>query len=127
MPGPTISPATAPPAPAGTGPGPDLGASAATVGLDALSTERPDPAPGGRRRLTRRSSRAEAGPPAGAESGGQPGTTPSGLARRERGGEPASEPPAQHSPDDVYGFLTSFTSGVQRGLDDAHGPGRDDG
>jgi hypothetical protein len=30
------------------------------------------------------------------------------------------------SADDVYGFLTSFTSGVQRGLDDAHAPGDED-
>jgi hypothetical protein len=30
------------------------------------------------------------------------------------GAEPAPDP---HDPGDVYGFLTSFTAGVQRGLD----------
>ena len=37
-------------------------------------------------------------------------------------------PPAP-SPGDVYGFLTNFTAGVQRGLDDARGdePGTPEG
>jgi len=77
------------------------------------------------------------------------GTTPGGLARRVRGanlptaqplrmirrGEPAptdsgSRPgdAPSYSPDDVYGFLSSFTTGVRRGLDEAggreHGPGQ---
>jgi hypothetical protein len=35
---------------------------------------------------------------------------------------PGDVPPAeQPSAGDVYGFLTSFTEGVQRGLDDARG------
>ena len=38
-------------------------------------------------------------------------------------GEP--EPSRQtRSADDVYSFLTSFTAGVQRGLDDTRPPGR---
>jgi hypothetical protein len=37
------------------------------------------------------------------------------------GGPPPrpSGPEQKRSADDVYGFLTSFTAGVQRGLDDA--------
>jgi HAMP domain-containing protein len=52
-----------------------------------------------------------------------PDTDPLAVRRLQRASEPA---PAQNpsSPDDVYGFLTNFTSGVQRGLDDSHG--RDD-
>jgi hypothetical protein len=73
------------------------------------------------------------------------GTTSGGLTRRVRGAQmpnkkaprirrrsqdlPVTAPPADDgSPvdaGDVYGFLTSFTSGVQRGLDDARS--RDDG
>jgi hypothetical protein len=40
-------------------------------------------------------------------------------------GEPVAEPPRQtRSADDVYSFLTSFTAGVQRGLDDTQPRGR---
>jgi signal transduction histidine kinase len=67
-------------------------------------------------------------------------TTESGLARRvrgaqlptadpraiQRGGDPETGSGVPASADDVYGFLTSFTSGVQRGLDDAHAPGDGD-
>ncbi|MGH9231214.1 MAG: hypothetical protein ACRD07_21225, partial [Acidimicrobiales bacterium] len=56
-------------------------------------------------------------------------TVPPG-APAARSGE-AAEPPRQtRSADDVYSFLTSFTAGVQRGLDDARppdGPGEDNG
>jgi hypothetical protein len=31
----------------------------------------------------------------------------------------------RRSPDDVYSFLTSFTAGVQRGLDETNPPGPD--
>jgi hypothetical protein len=31
---------------------------------------------------------------------------------------PPAEPDGRRSPDDVYSFLTSFTAGVQRGLDE---------
>ncbi|HEX8804622.1 MAG TPA: hypothetical protein VF743_10520, partial [Acidimicrobiales bacterium] len=85
---------------------------------------------------------ASTAPPAQAMPGGPAGhpghggTTASGLARRirgrnmpatqphriTRGGDPpvGALPSGQlHSPTDVYGFLTSFTSGVQRGLDEA--------
>jgi hypothetical protein len=31
---------------------------------------------------------------------------------------PPDEPDGRRSPDDVYSFLTSFTAGVQRGLDE---------
>lgn len=48
---------------------------------------------------------------------------PDPLVVRRREPTPA---PAQHSPTDVYGFLTSFTSGVQRGLDEAHHPDPDE-
>ncbi|HZA00128.1 MAG TPA: hypothetical protein VE575_15310 [Acidimicrobiales bacterium] len=45
--------------------------------------------------------------------------------------ERAAEPPgdAHRSADDVYGFLSSFTAGVQRGLDEARtrGDGSRDG
>ncbi|HEY8527129.1 MAG TPA: ATP-binding protein, partial [Acidimicrobiales bacterium] len=74
-------------------------------------------------------------PPAGGDGGA--GTTASGLTRRVKGTnlpdtdpltvrrrERAAEAPASPpSPDDVYGFLTNFTSGVQRGLDEAQGGG----
>jgi hypothetical protein len=39
-----------------------------------------------------------------------------------RSAPPPQSPPAtdgRRSPDDVYSFLTSFTAGVQRGLDEA--------
>jgi hypothetical protein len=44
--------------------------------------------------------------------------------------EPAEPPRRTRSADDVYSFLTSFTAGVQRGLDDAQPrarPGEDNG
>jgi hypothetical protein len=78
----------------------------------------------------------------GAEPAGS-GTTPSGLVRRVKGAQmpaaqplslrrsdqAASAPPpaaaAQGGDDgaarDVYGFLSSFSSGVQRGLDESRG------
>jgi signal transduction histidine kinase len=132
-PTPTPAPASAPAPTPGPGPAPE--ASPGTISLDAVPASAPE-APGGRRRLARRGSRAEAGDPPATTSSGlarrvrgkhMPDTDPLTVRRRDRGDEPASEPPAQHSPDDVYGFLTNFTSGVQRGLDDAHAPGRDDG
>jgi hypothetical protein len=58
-------------------------------------------------------------------------TTDPTLVRRARladdGPQPARSAPPQsppvtdgrRSPDDVYSFLTSFTAGVQRGLDEA--------
>jgi hypothetical protein len=62
-----------------------------------------------------------------------PATSPRSL-RRTTGeqqavpGAPAaepSEPPRRtRSADDVYSFLTSFTAGVQRGLDDSQPRGR---
>jgi hypothetical protein len=46
-------------------------------------------------------------------------------------GSPAAPPPDRAQPprqtrsaDDVYSFLTSFTAGVQRGLDDSRPPDR---
>jgi hypothetical protein len=86
-------------------------------------------------------------PGAGTPSPGAPPTTSSGLARRVRGanlpaaglrpvrrsgesGDPGSDTArpwgsagpgptgSAGTPEDVYGFLASFTSGVQRGLDD---------
>jgi signal transduction histidine kinase len=51
-----------------------------------------------------------------------PDTNPLAVRRRDRGAGAGPVPDApQHSPNDVYGFLTSFTSGVQKGLDDAAG------
>jgi signal transduction histidine kinase len=47
-----------------------------------------------------------------------------------RPGRPAEPPRRARSADDVYSFLTSFTAGVQRGLDDSEprgGPGEDNG
>jgi len=38
-------------------------------------------------------------------------------------GRPAEPPRQARSADDVYSFLTSFTAGVQRGLDDSQPPG----
>jgi hypothetical protein len=38
--------------------------------------------------------------------------------------EPAEPPRQTRSADDVYSFLTSFTAGVQRGLDDTQPRGR---
>jgi hypothetical protein len=55
-----------------------------------------------------------------------PDTDPLAVRRRDRAGTAGPTPASQHSPDDVYGFLTSFTSGVQRGLDEAHTRRRDD-
>jgi len=40
---------------------------------------------------------------------------------------PAERPDPTRAADDVYGFLTSFTAGVQRGLDETRPPGRRDG
>jgi hypothetical protein len=42
-------------------------------------------------------------------------------------GSGSGEPEPTRSADDVYGFLTSFTAGVQRGLDETRRPGRGDG
>ncbi|MGH9110751.1 MAG: hypothetical protein ACRDZN_00360, partial [Acidimicrobiales bacterium] len=39
---------------------------------------------------------------------------------------PARPPEQQRTADDVYSFLTSFTAGEQRGLDDARPPGTRD-
>jgi hypothetical protein len=46
-------------------------------------------------------------------------------------GGPATQPPDRGQPprqtrsaDDVYSFLTNFTAGVQRGLDDSQPPDR---
>jgi hypothetical protein len=59
-----------------------------------------------------------------------PSTDPMSVRRAWDGGDgppAAGRPPAQpapaapdgrRSPDDVYSFLTSFTAGVQRGLDE---------
>jgi hypothetical protein len=46
---------------------------------------------------------------------GGDGPPPAGPAPRRR--VPAASD-ARRSPDDVYSFLTSFTAGVQRGLDE---------
>jgi hypothetical protein len=56
-----------------------------------------------------------------------PGTDPVAVRRGE--GEPRSPQGGRdrHTPDDVYGFLTSFTSGVQRGLDEAQSGAKRDG
>jgi hypothetical protein len=52
-------------------------------------------------------------------------------ARPEARPKQPAEPPRQaRSADDVYSFLTSFTAGVQRGLDDSQprgGSGEDNG
>jgi hypothetical protein len=42
-------------------------------------------------------------------------------------GSGSDEPEPTRSADDVYGFLTSFTAGVQRGLEETRRPGRGDG
>jgi hypothetical protein len=42
-------------------------------------------------------------------------------------GSGSGEPEPTRAADDVYGFLTSFTAGVQRGLDETRRPGRGDG
>ena len=76
---------------------------------------------------------APAGPPPGARSDpASGGTTRSGLARRVKGAqmpttqplslrrrEQAEESPGNDPAKDVYSFLSSFTAGVQRGLDEA--------
>jgi signal transduction histidine kinase len=49
--------------------------------------------------------------------GGPSGAPPPAFAPR-RAAAPAGE--MRRSPDDVYGFLTSFTAGVQRGLDETN-------
>jgi hypothetical protein len=54
-----------------------------------------------------------------------PETAPEGPSRG-----PAEPPRQSSSADDVYSFLTSFTAGVQRGLDDSQprgGSGEDNG
>ena len=65
-----------------------------------------------------------------------PPTDPMLLRRAQAGGDgqpaagPAPRRPSptasdgRRSPDDVYSFLTSFTAGVQRGLDDSRPPDR---
>jgi hypothetical protein len=61
------------------------------------------------------------------------GSAPAQQAGMPGRAAPPSEPTWRHgtrSADDVYSFLTSFTAGVQRGLDDTRPPepnGEDDG
>jgi hypothetical protein len=59
---------------------------------------------------------------------GEHPATPSGPVRQPP--EPGRQPRQTRSADDVYSFLTNFTAGVQRGLDDsrpADRPGEDNG
>jgi hypothetical protein len=63
-------------------------------------------------------------------TGEQPATpaAPAGVAGPVA--PPAQAPRQPRSADDVYSFLTSFSAGVQRGLDETQSPGRsedDDG
>jgi hypothetical protein len=51
-----------------------------------------------------------------AEAGGGGPQAPGPSTRRP----PPAEPDGRRSPDDVYSFLTSFTAGVQRGLDETN-------
>ena len=60
-------------------------------------------------------------------TGEHPATGPTPNADRP-GAPPADSPEPTHRADDVYGFLSSFTAGVQRGLDETRerGAPRDD-
>ena len=53
---------------------------------------------------------------------GEHPVAPAGPAAQSR--DPAQPPRRTRSADDVYSFLTSFTAGVQRGLDDTRPPDR---
>ncbi|HKA85327.1 MAG TPA: nitrate- and nitrite sensing domain-containing protein [Acidimicrobiales bacterium] len=57
-------------------------------------------------------------------AGGNGPQAPGGNGPQARGPAPGPQPPAEpdgrRSPDDVYSFLTSFTAGVQRGLDETN-------
>src|SRR5690606_1324643 len=54
----------------------------------------------------------------GAPSGGQGGAPPAPAAPAAPTGTPERIPEQRRSADAVYSFLSSFTAGVQRGLDD---------